>query len=288
MASFTVLGANGFIGRHLVRHLRAQGHAVFTPGRGDGEIYRQSLGHVFHAIGVTADFRTRPFDTMEAHVAVAGELLRRAHFDSFTYLSSTRLYGNLGSTAEDTDFTVNPANGSDLYNLSKLAGEALCLAHPQPSVRIARLSNVYGEDMDRDGTPSQNFLAAVIRDAVCRGRIRLHTALESAKDYIAVEDVVRALVRIALDGTERIYNVGAGRNVSHAELADALARLTGCTVDVVPGAPETAFPALDVTRLARLFAACAGTWSPAALLDRLPGLVSGCSHEPAHAAGGSA
>ena len=61
---------------------------------------------MIYAIGVTADFRTRPFETMEAHVSVLCEILRDARLDSLTYLSSTRLYGGAASTGEGTDFRV--------------------------------------------------------------------------------------------------------------------------------------------------------------------------------------
>jgi nucleoside-diphosphate-sugar epimerase len=288
MAQFTVLGANGFIGRHLMQHLQACGHAVSAPARGVHLADRQTLGHVIYAIGLTADFRTRPYKTMEAHVCLLGDFLRRARFESFTYLSSTRLYGGAGSTGEDADLSVNPNNPGDLYNLSKLAGEALCLVHSQPTVRVARLSNVYGSGMGADGAPSQNFLAAVIREAVQDGRIVLRTAPQSAKDYVAIDDVVRALRRIALSGTRRIYNVACGRNVSHAELAAGLARLTGCAVDAVPGASLAGFPVIDTSRIETLFAQPDDPWSPAALPDRLPALVAQFADLPVPALGGAA
>ena len=43
MAHFTVLGANGFIGSHLVRHLGSLGHTVFAPGRNDRSLHAQPL-----------------------------------------------------------------------------------------------------------------------------------------------------------------------------------------------------------------------------------------------------
>lgn len=274
-AGFTVLGASGFIGRHLVERWRADGHAVFAPARGDRRLYERPLGHAIYAIGITADFRGRPFETMDAHVSVLGEILRRAEFDSFTYLSSTRVYAGASSTSETAELRVNPADPGDLYNLSKLAGEALCLAQPDDRIRVARLSNVYGPDMDGGPFASQNFLAAVIREALLDGQLRLRTALHSAKDYIAVDDVRRAVQRIATHGRARLYNVAAGRNVSHAEIADALARITACGVSVEPGAPETAFPLIDTRRIAELFTPPEAPWKPAKLLRQLPRLFSG-------------
>jgi nucleoside-diphosphate-sugar epimerase len=284
-APFTVLGATGFIGRHLAERWRGEGRAVFAPARGDRQLYSRPLGHVVYAIGITADFRTRPFETMEAHVSVLADILRRTGFDSFTYLSSTRVYAGAPATAETAALRVSPSDPNDLYNLSKLAGEALCLAQPDERIRVARLSNVYGRDMDDGPSPSRNFLAAVIREAALDGEIRLRTAPASAKDYVAVEDVGRAVQRIALGGRERIYNVAAGRNVTHAAIADAVSRITGCRVTVAPGAPETVFPVIDTGRIAGLFTPPEAPWRPADLLEQLPRLLSGPLHARAVAGG---
>ena len=85
-STFTVLGASGYIGSRLVAHLRAQGHTVWAPARGDAEVFTRPLGHVMYCVGLTADFRTRPFDTVDAHVGLLAEVLRRAQFDSLLYL----------------------------------------------------------------------------------------------------------------------------------------------------------------------------------------------------------
>ena len=242
---------------------------------------------MIYAIGVTADFRTRPFETMEAHVSVLCEILRDARLDSLTYLSSTRLYGGAASTGEGTDFRVNPADPDDFYNLSKLAGEALCLAQPNKAVRIARLSNVYANEFQEAAADTQNFLDSVLYDAVTDRRVVLRTALESAKDYVAIDDVCQAISQIALSGTERIFNVAAGQNTSHAQLARALTALTGCSVEVAPLAPKILFPIIDTARLSNLFTTMGEDWSPASLLDRLPHLTAEPQPEPALAAGGA-
>ena len=286
MAQFTVLGANGFIGRHLVRHLRSLDHTVFAPGRGDQLIYSQPLGHVIYAIGVTADFRTRPLETMEAHVAVLCEFLRHARVESLTYLSSTRIYRGTASTGENAEFRVNPADPGDLYNLSKMAGEALCLAQPSKAVRIARLSNVYASQLQESSANRQNFLYSVIDDAVLDRRVVLRTSLDSAKDYVAIDDVCRAISRIAQNGTERIYNVASGQNTSHAQLTQVLAALTGCSIEVAPQAPKIEYPTIDTTRLSNLFTEMGETWSPVSLLDQLPCLTASPQMKPTIAAGG--
>lgn len=269
---FTVFGAGGFIGTHLVRRLTAEGEVVIVPPR-HGPRPDGPLGHAVYAIGLTADFRARPFDTMDAHVATLTAILRESSFESFTYLSSTRVYQKAARGREDEPLPVAPGDPSDLYNISKLAGEAACLALDDPRVRVARLSNVYGPDMDR-----ANFLASVIADAVA-GHLRLGSDPESEKDFVPVDMVARALHRIALQGVERIYNVASGVNVSHGALAEALRALTGCRLSIAPDAPRTSFPRIEIGRLEALMEAAGEDWRPPPLSDRLRMLIADIGHE---------
>lgn len=259
----TVFGASGFVGRHLVRHLEAQGRVVRAVGRGDQGWRDEDLGDVFYCIGLTADFRQRPFDTVDAHVGQLGEVLRRARFDSFVYLSSTRLYRHAASTDERASITVTSFDPNQLYDLSKLMGESLCLASGRPNMRIARLSNVFGEDDESD-----NFLPSVIRSAVTRGTVHLRTTLDSEKDYVWVGDVIHALDRIARHGSEPIYNIAAGRNVTNHAIIECLQRETGCTVTLAEEATCWSFPPIATHRLSAL---CGRRFR--ALEEHMPALV---------------
>ena len=257
----TILGASGFIGSQLARKLAAGGADYRAIGRND-PIPNENLGHVIYCIGVTADFRKRPLDTVDAHVCALIELIRGHQFESLLYLSSTRVYAGDDSSNEEKPLHVSPRNAPDLYNISKVMGESIVL-NCAPNARVARLSNVYGPDFDSD-----NFLPSIVRDAVSGEKLVLHTAPESAKDYISVDDVVNALIQIATRGRERIYNVASGVNVSHRELAERLRALTGCEIEFVANAPVARFPPIDIERLRSEFA-----FAPSPVLDDLPQLV---------------
>lgn len=260
---YTVLGATGFIGRHLVQALRGAGHDVFAPPKGSQELFERPLGHAIYCIGLTADFRNRPFETMRAHVGVLADVLEKAEFDSLLYLSSTRVYGSQASGTEQSVLTADVSNPSDLYNLSKLAGESLCRSCGRAGVRVARLSNVVGPDPD-----SENFVSALIRAALT-GRIALHSHPDSAKDYILVDDTVALLPAIAAHGREWIYNVASGVNLRHRDIVERLAALTGCAVTIDDGAPLTSFLPLDTGRIRTEFG-----YRPASVLDALPALLA--------------
>lgn len=260
---YTVLGAGGFIGSHLLAHLEPLGRECFAPRRDDPAVFREDLGHVFFCIGLTADFRERPLDTVRAHVCVLADILERARFESLLYLSSTRLYAHSSRGTEDALLGADTGNFSDYYNLTKMTGESLCFASGRANVRVARLSNVYGADL-----ASSNFLASVVRDALERGEVKLGVSLDSEKDYVSVGDVVSLLPAIAERGKERIYNVAAGRNVSNRALFGALSGITGCRVSVDDGAPTVRYPAVDIGRAQREFG-----FEPAHILNELQRVV---------------
>jgi nucleoside-diphosphate-sugar epimerase len=238
----TVLGASGFIGARLSQRLNELGYECFCPTRGE-DIANRALGDVIYCIGLTADFRTRPYDTIEAHVSELSRVLQRNNFDSLLYLSSARVYGSGSETVENAEVKVRPADPDHLYNISKLMGESLCLA-ASSRTRVVRLSNVYGGDVS-----SENFLTSIIKEALNTGRIRFQTSLDSAKDYVSVSDAVDVLIKIAARGRERIYNVASGSNVSNRELAERIRELSGCEIEVADQAPTVTFPAIDIKRV---------------------------------------
>lgn len=245
---FTVLGGAGFVGSHLAAYLRAQSHRCEVPARGDATVFSRPLGHVVYAIGLTSDFRTRPLETVEAHVCVLRQLLASGQFDSLTYLSSTRVYAGGSDTSEDAALRVNPNDPSDLYNLSKLMGESLCLHGGRRAVKVARLSNIVGV---RDSADS--FLEQLLREGLRAGQVQLQTSLASRKDYLYIDDAVALLARIALAPEAGIFNVAAGVGTSNAQIAQALAEQAKIQVSVSPGAADWDFPDVDIAKVRRLF-----------------------------------
>lgn len=246
--TFTVLGATGYIGSHLVNALQAEVYAPLlakTPNA-INELLDKDLGHVFYCIGLTANFRQQPFATVDAHIGLLRQLLEFGRFESLTYLSSTRVYECANSTEETALLPVTPENTGHLYNISKLMGESLCLASGR-ATKIVRLANVVGTAMT-----GQNFLTQVITEAVNTGAVTFMTSANSAKDYVLIEDVVRWLPDIALHGQHSIYNVASGINTSNAELAELLTA-QGIRVHFADNAPDWSFPIIDTRRLLHEF-----------------------------------
>ena len=242
--TFTVLGASGYVGGAVVSQLERAGARTLALGRSDPPPENRDLGHVIDCAGVTSDFRARPLDTIEAHVCRTAELLRRMRFASLLYLSTTRVYAYAGAGHEDAALQARPTDPDALLGLSKLAGEAACLAMERSTIRVARLATVYG------GTfASPNFLCSLLAQMTGRSAIELGADPATARDYVHVDDVVEALARIALAGTRRVYNVASGAAVRNDALVAGLAAHTGCRVQWKPADPVAHIPPISIDRL---------------------------------------
>jgi nucleoside-diphosphate-sugar epimerase len=221
------------------------------------------LGDVIYCIGLTADFRSHPFEAAEAHACHLLRILRDCRCRSFVYLSSTRVYGkNAGPAREDDAVQVNSLKPEDLYNISKLMGESLALAWGGKTA-VVRLSNVYGEDFG-----SRNFLSTIISQAVTTAKIILETSPDSEKDYISIHDVVDGLIQITLRGQQTIYNLASGTNVSNEQLTRRISELSDCRVAFVPGGHRVKFPVINIDRMRSEFG-----FQPRDVLDELSHLV---------------
>jgi len=250
-STFTVLGARGFIGAALVAWLESQDHVVHAVTRASLPALlagRRPAGHVIYCVGLTGDFHVRPQDMAEAHVGLVARCLGELQFVSFLMLSSTSLYARATATCEDAVLPVLPGEPSDLYNVTKLAGEALCLADPRPTARVVRLSNVYGI-----GMPPETFLGRVLREGSATGSVVFRESAASANDYISVASVARLLPAIAAAGRHRIYNVAGGSNTSHAAIACCLHNIAAWRIGFASDAPTLRHPPIDTARLEEEF-----------------------------------
>ena len=99
MDRLTVFGHTGYIGSSIVKHPSALEKEQILPER--GKIPRKNLGDVVYAVGITSGFVQRPRETLDAHVCYLRKILERGKFDSFVYLSSTRVYNHINADIVD-------------------------------------------------------------------------------------------------------------------------------------------------------------------------------------------
>jgi nucleoside-diphosphate-sugar epimerase len=85
---------------------------------------------------------------------------------------------------------------------------------------------------------------------------------------VMLDDVVDLLPQIAISGRHVCYNVGAGCNLTHAEIVQTIVARTGARWRVVDGAPVAVSQPIDIGRLRAEF-----DFEPRTVLDHLPALI---------------
>lgn len=240
----TILGAGGFIGSHIVQELEQSKQEYYAPARNEDYMHRD-LGEVIYCLGLTADFRSRPFDTVTAHVCLLNELLARGRFSSLLYLSSTRVYIHSSEKfVRETDrITIDPATTDDLYTLTKLTGESICLSSGRPCC-VARLSNVIGPYKDESV-----YLSQVISHIKKNDHIALEQPAGSGKDYIGIDEAVPLLLRLVKEKATGIYNIASGVNTTNRQLIDELSKYLKFTYTLNEKAPAIVFPVISIEKI---------------------------------------
>ena len=278
MRKATLIGGNGYVGRHLLARLHRDGWACWVPQRDDLKLMHRDLGHVFYCAGLTADYAERPFDTVEAHTSLLNQVLRDTTYTSLVYLSSTRLYDSLGhslgntAATEDAPLTLNPNDPRHIYDLSKALGESLCRVASNGRARVARLSCVWGGN---DGIGSgEGFLPELMRDVVQarktqpkRPRLQVNSSPHFKRDYVHIEDVIDALMALIVppkNAEFSIYNVAGGRNISNNELFECIHKASACKVVPTSDRVAPVLPRISIERMAQTF-----NWVPTDALQRL-------------------
>ena len=166
--------------------------------------------------------------------------------NSFLLLSSTRVYARASATHEDAALPILPSDPSDLYNLTKLAGEALCLADPRRSGRAwcdCRTSMA-------SACRRRRSWARCCARASATGNVLLREGRRSAKDYVSVAAVVRLLPAIATAGASP--HLQPRRRQQHQPRRHRPLSAQGIAAGASASRPtrqRCSYPPIDTTRL---------------------------------------
>lgn len=259
----TVLGATGFVGSHLIAQLIENSIDYYAPNR-DEVLEQKFLGDIIYCIGLTADAKYKPHETIIAHITKLQEIIKHSKFNSITYCSSARVYINNISTEESGFVNTNVHDMFELFNLTKLTAESL-LKNTVKNYKIVRLSNVFGNDFGSD-----NFITSIVKDALRDKKIVLRTTPSSSKDYISITDTVNMLLNIAMKTDSRgIYNIAYGRNITNKQILDKISEITGAHIEFANNASNIIFPEVNIERITKEF-----NFSPtSSIIDFLPEFI---------------
>lgn len=121
-----------------------------------------------------------------------------------------------------------------VYGLSKLTQEqlvALCREAGGPSARVLRLSNVYGPGQSLRN-PYTGVLAVFVNRARTGRALEIYEDGGMVRDFVYVEDAVRAFELAAERDARGPLNVGSGVGTTVEEIARLLVKLTGSSSEI--------------------------------------------------------
>ena len=295
-----VLGATGFIGRHVSRQLSNSGVSVIGLGHGTWDEAEWSAWGLSRWLQGTVDLATleslplddgfpcavvhcaggsavsqsyaaphRDFERTVDSTAALLEWVRKAGQRDCrsVMVSSAAVYGDHG----DVDFEESsPLRPISPYGVHKLVAERLCESYSRffgARVSIVRLFSVYGRGLRKQ----------LLWDALnkfSRDQATFFGTGEELRDWIHVDDAARLLVDAALTDQSpfEIYNGGH----AHATTRQVLARLA----DAYAGGPPPTFSGETHTGNPRRLTAAGSRagellgWAPSiGLADGLAGYV---------------
>jgi UDP-glucose 4-epimerase len=249
-----VTGGCGFVGSALVRLLLAQSCEVVVVddlSRGSRENFGPDLGRVrvieqdvtgsldrvfssfqpqavFHlaALHFIPDCDADPARCLRVNVDGTRSVLEAAAGlrgpVSLVLASSAAVYAPADGPHQEQQDSLGPV---DVYGQSKRWAEELAAgfaARTGTGVGIARLFNVFGP-----GETNAHFIPSLICQMQAGESVRLGN-LSTKRDYVFVDDVADALLRLArygADGQSATVNIGSGRAYAGDEVLEALSGL---------------------------------------------------------------
>ena len=245
-------GASGFVGQHLVAHLRDCGDEVVPTDRSDGgpdlldaEGFATLVAEVrpnvvYHLAGQADVGRSwsAPVETLRANVEGTYNVLEVARtfgVAKVLTVSSADIYGVVAPEELPIDESA-PLRPVSPYAASKAAADLIALqahlGHGQDVVR-ARAFNHLGPGQGSSFVGAG--FAARIATNERSGDDELRTGdLTPRRDFTDVRDVVRAYRLLGTEGRPGVaYNVCSGTSVSIGELADLLLNMADAPMRLV-------------------------------------------------------
>ncbi|MFE4868564.1 NAD-dependent epimerase/dehydratase family protein [Streptomyces sp. NPDC056682] len=288
--SVVVLGATGFVGRHVCEVFGAAGwrvtgvaraarnestpHEIIPldivgaePGRIAQLLAECGAGVVVNAAGAvwqaTEDDMARANADLVRHLVAATALLDRR--PRLVQLGSVHEYGPVPRTGITEDIPTAPVTP---YGRSKLAGARALLdaaAAGEADGLVLRVSNVSGP-----GTHRASLLGMVAHHLATSAAEPLRLApLLAHRDFVDVRDVADAALAAARSEVcGRVLNIGGGQATSVRSLVVRLTELAGAAAEIVeaPGAggrpPEAEWQCMDIGLAKELLG-----WRPLRSLD---------------------
>ena len=259
-----VTGGAGFIGSHLCERLIARGENVicldnFFTGSKDNvrhllsdanfELLRHNIWQpVFPEVdriynlacpASPVHYQRDPVATVKTSVLGATNMLGLAKRTGARILqaSTSEVYGDpqVHPQAEDYLGNVNPIGPRACYDEGKRCAETLFFDYHRMNgvdIRVARIFNTYGPRMHpNDGRVVSNFIVRALRG----DDLTVFGDGGQTRSFCYVDDLVDGLIRLMDGDFIGPVNLGNPDEITVAELAETVLRLTGSRARIVRG-----------------------------------------------------
>lgn len=242
-----VTGSSGFVGTHLVKHLKTKRHQVI-PLDGDllnaAEVEAALTGvnpdGVIHlaAIAAVGESLTSPAKILRNNIFAQLNLLealkRKKSTPKILIIASADEYGQTSDKPIDESFPLQPASP---YAVSKVAQDFMGLQyHLAYGLNIIRVRpfNHIGEGQS-PGFVVPDFakqIADVERSVDKSGAISVGN-LETVRDFTDVLDMIAAYELALTKGKPgEVYNIGSGNGITIKQLLDKLISLSPAKITI--------------------------------------------------------
>lgn len=272
-----ITGAAGFIGSHLCDQLLAEGHTVIgvdnlVTGNKKNIVHLESnpqftffehdvtltLPHsisaevIFHFASAASPpkYQAYPIETLRVNSEGTYQLLEKARgWDArFIYASTSEMYGDPKEHPQRETYwgNVNPIGPRSCYDEAKRFGEAITYSFIRKydlDGRIVRIFNTFGPRMDlEDGRVVTNFISQALK----KEPLALYGDGMQTRSFCYVSDLVSGIIKVGFEDKARgeVFNLGNPRELTIAELAHLIQKLTGARV----GTTFEELPENDPTR----------------------------------------
>ena len=270
MKKIVVAGAGGFIGGHLVKHLKKEGHQVRAVDiKPLNEWYQVSVNvdnlvldlrlkdNCYHAVNgfnevfnLAADMGGMGFIENNRAACMISVLInthlllasRDCGIDKFFYASSACVYNASKQTDPDNpglrEEDAYPAMAEDGYGWEKLFSERMCRHFSEDYgliTRVARFHNVYGPYGTYDGG-REKAPAAICRKVIEAGmtgkkEIVIWGDGLQTRSFMFIEDCIKGITDIMNSSIEEPINLGSTEMVSINRLVDIVEDIAGYKLD---------------------------------------------------------
>lgn len=254
-----ILGGTGFLGKNLVKKLIENGHNVTVYGRDENSLKRIKLvypqchilkGDIFHDcipniilgadcvfylisstnpsnIDLTMDFNNNVFPAIKIIESCAKRNIRLIFFSS-----GGTVYGNVSSINIPIKETCK-TNPISAYGLSKLTIENIIKFYANKykfDYAILRISNPYGPE--QPSNKGQGVIAVFLNKIMEKKKIEIWGDGSNVRDYIYIDDLMDACLKIVENDIQGIINIGSGYGTSLNQILNIIRKNIGKNISV--------------------------------------------------------